>query len=125
MVRGDVRENVLRDLATRAATDPEFLRRLRENPEDTPARFGYDLDDEDLRLVEDLHRRTALMSDEDLARLLAGVLKGRTAILRPGLPPLAGAGQGPRDLRVRGWSKIGGRPRQKRGVDRRYLMANV
>ena len=86
-----MRENVLRELVVRAASDPEFLRRLREDPEDTPARYGYDLTDEEGRLVQDLRRRTSGMSDEDLARFLATALERRTGDppsrpARPGRP---------------------------------------
>ena len=76
---GVLRENLLRDLARRAATDPDFLGRLRENVEETLAGYGYDLTREELRLVKDLRRRTALISDEDLAHLLSGGLGGRSA----------------------------------------------
>lgn len=69
----------MRDLARRAATDPGFLARLRNDVEGTLARYGYDLTGEELRLVEDLRRRTALLSDADLARLLARGLERRSA----------------------------------------------
>src|SRR5215208_8070986 len=66
--RGEtLREKVLRDLASRAATDAEFLKQARRDLEGTLAGFGYDLTLEELRLVEDLRRRTAAMSDEQLA----------------------------------------------------------
>jgi hypothetical protein len=81
--RGEtLREKVLRDLASRAATDAGFLKQARRDLEDTLARFGYDLTLEELRLVEDLRRRTAAMSDEQLARTLASGLRGGT-----GTPP--------------------------------------
>jgi hypothetical protein len=38
-----VRENLLRDLASRAAKDPAFLRQARKDLEDTLARHGYRL----------------------------------------------------------------------------------
>ena len=77
-----MRENVLRDLAGRAATESTFLKQARSDLEGTLAGFGYDLTLEELRLVEDLRRRTAAMSDEQLARVLASGLRGRT-----GTPP--------------------------------------
>src|SRR5215212_4323381 len=86
-----VRENVLRNLASRAATDPTFLRRARRDLQGTLAGFGYDLTLEELRLVEDLRRRTAAMSDEELARTLASGLRGAPAPRRPDLPPQVGA----------------------------------
>lgn len=84
-----MRENLLRGLARRAATDPEFLRGVRENTKATLARYGYDLTGEELRLVEELRRRTALMSDGDLARMLAGGLERRA-----GAPPARPAAPG-------------------------------
>ena len=81
-----MRENVLRDLAGRAATEPTFLKQARSDLEGTLVRFGYDLTLEELRLVEDLKRRTAGMSDEQLAHTLASGLRGRTGTqpARPG-----------------------------------------
>lgn len=73
-----MRENVLRDVAQRAVSDPGFLARLRNDVEGTLARYGYGLTDEELRLVQDLRRRTAPLSDEHLARLLAGGLERRS-----------------------------------------------
>jgi hypothetical protein len=91
-----VRENVLRNLASRAATDPTFLRRARRDLQGTLAGFGYDLTLEELRLVEDLRRRTAAMSDEQLARTLASGLRGRagTPPARPATPSWRGSGPG-------------------------------
>ncbi len=77
-----MRETVLSDLASRAATDPEFLRRARKDLEGTLALNGYHLTAEELRLVEILRRQTAGISDEELARTLAGGLRGRS-----GTPP--------------------------------------
>ena len=77
-----MRETVLSDLASRAATDPVFLRRARKDLEGTLARNGYHLTAEELRLVEGLQRQTAGMSDKELARTLAGGLQGRS-----GSPP--------------------------------------
>ena len=78
-----MRENVLSDLAGRAATERTFPKQARRDLEGTLARFGYDLTLEELRLVEGLWRQTAGMSDEQqLARVLASGLRGRT-----GSPP--------------------------------------
>ncbi len=89
-----MRENVLRDLASRAASDPRFLRQTRQDLKGTLARHGYDLTLEELRLVEDLRRRTAAMSDEQLARTLANGLRGRSGIppARPAAPSWRGSG---------------------------------
>jgi hypothetical protein len=89
-----MRENVLRDLAGRAATEPTFLKQARRDLEGTLARFGYDLTLEELRLVEGLRRQTAGMSDEQLARVLASGLRGRTGSppARPSAPSWRGAG---------------------------------
>jgi hypothetical protein len=93
--RGEtLREKVLRDLASRAATDAGFLKQARRDLEGTLAGFGYELTLEELRLVEDLRRRTAAMSDEQLARTLASGLRGRTGRppARPSAPSWRGAG---------------------------------
>jgi len=89
-----LREKVLRDLASRAATDAEFLKQARRNLEGTLARHGYELTLEELRLVEDLRRRTVAMSDEQLARAFAGGLRGRTGTppARPAAPSWRGSG---------------------------------
>jgi len=86
-----MREKVLRELAGRAATDMGFLRQLRRDPEDALARYGYDLTREESRALEDVRRRTAGMSDEDLARLLAGRLgKAGASPARPAAPGTRG-----------------------------------
>jgi hypothetical protein len=89
-----MRENVLRDLASRAATDPNFLRQSRLDLQATLARHGYRLTDEESRLVEGLRRQTASMTDEELARTLAGGLEGRTGSppARPAAPSRRGSG---------------------------------
>ena len=89
-----MREKVLRDLASRAATDAGFLKQARRNLKGTLAGFGYELTLEELRLMEDLRRRTAAMSDEQLGRTLASGLRGRTGALpaRPAAPSWRGSG---------------------------------
>ncbi len=89
-----MRENVLRDLANRATTDPEFLRRARKGLEGTLARYGYRLTGEEMRLVEDLRHRTVRMSDEELVRTLADGLTGQsgTPPARPAAPDWRGSG---------------------------------
>ena len=91
-----MREKVLRDLASRAATDAGFLKQARRDLEGTLAEFGYDLTLEELRLVEDLRRRTAAMSDAQLARVLASGLRERTGTppARPAVPSWRGSGPG-------------------------------
>jgi hypothetical protein len=91
-----MRENVLKSLASQATTDPEFLRRARNDLEGTLVQQGYHLTDEELRLVEDLRRRTAAMSDEQLARTLASGLRERTGTppARPAAPSWRGSGPG-------------------------------
>jgi hypothetical protein len=74
---GVVRENVLRELASRAATDPEFLERTRENLEGTLARYGYHLTDGEMQLVSNLRHQSTGMSSEELAGTLAAGLAGR------------------------------------------------
>ena len=89
-----MRENVLRDLAGRAATEPTFLKQARRDLEGALVRFGYDLTLEKLRLLEGLRRQTAGMSDEQLACTLASGLRGRTGSppARPSVPSWRGAG---------------------------------
>ena len=91
-----MREKILRDLASRATTDLAFVRQARQDPQGTLTRHGYHLTDEELRLVEDLRRRTAAMSDEELARVLASGLRGRTGTppTRPAAPTWRGSGPG-------------------------------
>jgi hypothetical protein len=89
-----MRENVLRDLASRAATEPTFLRQARQDLQGTLAGFGYELTLEELRLVEDLRRRTAAMSDTQLARTLASGPRGGTPPARPAAPSWRGSGPG-------------------------------
>jgi hypothetical protein len=74
---GVMRENVLRELASRAATDPEFLERAREDLEGTLARYGYHLTDEEMQLVSNLRRRSTRTSSEELAGTLAAGFAGR------------------------------------------------
>jgi hypothetical protein len=89
-----MRENVLRDLASRAATDPNFLRRARQNLQSTLARHGYRLTGEERSLVEGLRQQTASMTDEELARTLANGLEWRTGSppARPAAPSWRGSG---------------------------------
>jgi hypothetical protein len=89
-----LREKALSDLASRAATDVGFLKEARRDLEGTLAAFGYDLTLEELRWVEEFRRRTAGMSDEQLARTLASGLRERTGTLpaRPAAPSWRGSG---------------------------------
>ena len=95
--RGEtLREKVLRDLASRAASDAGFLKQARRNLKGTLAGFGYELTLEEMRLVEDLRRRTAGMGDEQLASTLASGLRGwaGTSPARPAAPSWRGSGPG-------------------------------
>lgn len=89
-----MRENVLRDLASRAAAEPSFLRQARNDLEGTLTKHGYQLTTEETRLVESLRQQTAGMSDEELARALSGGLAGRTSSppARPAAPTWRGSG---------------------------------
>ena len=89
-----MREHVLKALANRAATDPEFLGQARRDLEGTLAQYGYHLTDEELQLVKNLQRQTAGMSDNDLARMLADGLEGPTGSppARPAAPSWRGTG---------------------------------
>ena len=88
-----MREEILRDLARRAATDPGFLKQTRRDLEGTLVGYGYDLTREELRLVDDLQRRTASMSDEQLALTLASDLREHAGSppARPSVPSWRGA----------------------------------
>jgi hypothetical protein len=85
---------VLSDLASRAATDPTFLIEARKDLEGTLVRHGYHLTVEELRVVESLRRRTAGMSDEELARALARGIRERSGSppARPTAPSWRGTG---------------------------------
>ena len=89
-----MREKILSDLASRAATDAGFLKQARRDLEGTLARFDYDLTLEELRLVEDFKHRTAGMSDEQLTRMLANGLRKHTGSppARPSAPSWRGSG---------------------------------
>ena len=89
-----MREDVLKFLASQASKDPEFLRRARNDLEGTLTRQGYHLTEEEMRLVEDLRRQSAGMSDEELARKLACGLEGRSGSppARPVAPSWRGSG---------------------------------
>jgi hypothetical protein len=89
-----MRKNVLRDLASRAATDADFLRQARQDLRGTLARHGYRLSAEETRMVGNLRRRTAGMTDEELARTLVSGLEGRTGSppARPVAPNWRGSG---------------------------------
>jgi hypothetical protein len=89
-----LRETVLSFLASRAATDPDFLRRARQDLTGTLTRNGYHLTEGELRLVEGLQRQTVGMSDEELARTLASGLQGRSGRppARPAVPSWRGTG---------------------------------
>jgi hypothetical protein len=93
-LRKFVRKYVMRELAYRAAKDPEFLRRARKDLESTLAEYGYHLTDDELRLVKGFQRQTAAMSTEALARTLDAGLEGRTGSppARPGTPRWRGTG---------------------------------
>jgi hypothetical protein len=86
-----MRESVLRDLASQAATDPDFVRRVRRDPAGTLARHGYHLTDEEMRMVEDLRWQTSAMTNEELARMLVSGLRARSGS-RPALPRWRGSG---------------------------------
>ena len=88
-----MREKVLRELASRAATDLGFLRHVRRDPEGALARHGYDLTREELGALEEVRRRTAGLSDEEVSRTLAGRLGMPGASpTRPAAPGSPGSG---------------------------------
>jgi len=57
-----MRDNVLRDLASRAAADPGFLRQARKDLEGVLTKHGYQLTSREMRLVENVRQHTAGMS---------------------------------------------------------------
>ena len=89
-----MREDVLRSLAGRAARDPRFLDQMRKDLEATLVRYGYALTDEELRVLKNVQRQTAGMSDEELTRALVVGLRKRTSKppSRPAAPDPRGAG---------------------------------
>lgn len=92
-----MREPILRDLASRAASDPKFLSGLRKDPERALAEHGYALTPDELRTVMDLRRRTAFLGDRTLAAMLAGGLKERGG--GPPVKPSSPGGPGGRPAR--------------------------
>jgi hypothetical protein len=96
---GVVRENVLRELASRTATDPEFLERASEDLEGTLARYGYHLTDGEMQLVSNLRRQSTGMNSEELAGTLAAGLAGRDGEPPPGPPHRVGTVRDPQDRR--------------------------
>jgi hypothetical protein len=93
-LRRILREYVVRELASRAAKDPEFLRQARKNLESTLAQYGYHLAGDELRLVKGFQRQTAGMSTEELTRTLVAGLERRTGNppARPVVPSWRGTG---------------------------------
>ena len=89
-----MRENVLRDLASRAVADPGFLQQSRKDLEGTLTKHGYQLTSGEWRLVESLRQHTAGMSDGELARALSDGLAQRTGTppARPAAPSWRGSG---------------------------------
>ena len=89
-----MREDVLRSLAERAARDPQFLEQMRRDLETTLARYGYDTTDEELRVLKNVQRQTAGMTDQELTRVLAVGLQRRTnnPPSRPAAPSPRGVG---------------------------------
>ena len=87
-----MRERVIESLARRAATDSRFLSEMRRDLEATLGRYGYELTDEELRVLKNVQRHTAGMSDEELAKALAVGLRRR----RISDPPSRPAAPGPR-----------------------------
>ena len=89
-----MREKILRDLTSRAATDLAFVRQARQDPQGTLTRHGYHLTDEERSLVKDLRRQTPSMKDEELARTLANGLERRSGSppARPAAPSWRGSG---------------------------------
>lgn len=89
-----MRESVLKNLAERAATDPEFLGSARRDLAGTLERYGYDLTAQEMEVVEDLRRRTAVVGDGTLAAMLASGLRERTGgqSVRPAAPARPGSG---------------------------------
>jgi hypothetical protein len=89
-----MRESVLRNLASQAATDPDFLRQARQDLAGSLARHGYLLTSEEMRMVEDLRRQTSKMTDHELARMLASGLRARSGSppARPAAPGWRGSG---------------------------------
>src|SRR5215211_3178484 len=66
---------------------------MRKDLETTLVRYGYALTDEELRVLKNVQRQTAGMSDEELTRALAVGLRRRTSN-----PPSRPAAPGPRGV---------------------------
>ena len=65
-----MRDEVLMQLVDRAIEDEGFLRRAKADPEAAVKEAGFDLDDEEMAAVRDLHREVLQMSDEELQNRL-------------------------------------------------------
>lgn len=89
-----MRVKILRELARRAASDPDFLRQARGDLEGALSRYGYGLTAGELKLVKDLQRRTVGLNDAELARTLSDGLGNRADVspTRPGAPASSGGG---------------------------------
>lgn len=89
-----MRVKILRELAGRAVSDPDFLRQARGGLEGALARYGYGLTAGELKLVKDLQRRTVGLNDAELARKLSGGLGNGADVSpsRPGAPASRGGG---------------------------------
>ncbi len=89
-----MRENLLTSLASHATKDPEFQKRARNDLEGTLVQQGYHHTNEERRLGDGFRQQTAGMSDEELARMLARGLEGRTGSppARPAAPSWRGSG---------------------------------
>ena len=85
-----MREEILRDVASRASSDPAFLAGVRKDPEGTLSRYGYNLTPDEMGTILDLRRRTASLGDGMVAALLAGGLKDRGGP-PPGRPSAPGS----------------------------------
>ena len=83
----------MRGLAARAVSDRAFLSAVRRNPRGALA--GYDLEEDEMRAILDLVRRTASLGDGMVAALISGGLRGRGGSAPPGSPgrPYGGPGR--------------------------------
>lgn len=61
-----MRDEVLMELVGRAIDDEEFRRHAKQDPQSAVREAGFDLDEDEMAAVMDLHREVLHMSDEEL-----------------------------------------------------------
>lgn len=69
------------DLLERLRVDPDFRERAKGDLDALLAAEGYELSDEDLKAVREMHRRASGMTDEEIDAILMDEVSGHLPIL--------------------------------------------